>query len=360
MRIAIDANVLEGKWGGIPKYLDRIARELIGMGQELHLLANTRRPVREVPGAVRVRVRVKGTSVWRNAFLPLWLAQARADVLWAPESVLPRRSPVPGVVTVHDLAMLRLPGTKSAEHERRFRTSVRRSARGATRVIAVSRATARDVRELWGVPAERIRVVALGVDEEFAPGDRDAARAAVRARFGIEGPFVLHVGALEPRKGLEVLIDAAELAAREGSRWRVALAGVPGFRGREIADAARASGVCSLLGPVREHELLELYRAADAYAAPALYEGFGMTPLEAMACGTPTVIAAGGGALEETSGPGAIVVGERSPEAWREGLERAMSRPVELIERGLAHAAGFRWERVAAQTLDVLSEAAAA
>ncbi|HUB35237.1 MAG TPA: glycosyltransferase family 1 protein [Solirubrobacteraceae bacterium] len=360
MRIAIDANVLEGKWGGIPKYLDRIARELVDMGEELRLLANTSRPVREIPGATPVRMRVKGTSLWRNVFLPLWLTGARADVLWAPESVLPRRSPVASVLTIHDLAMLRLPGTKSAEHEHGFRTSVRRSVARATRVIAVSQATARDLSELWDVPREKIRVVGLGVDEAFTPGDRRAARAAARARWGIETPFVLHVGALEPRKGLDVLIAAAELAAREGAAWRVVLAGMPGFRGEEIAAAARASGACTLLGPVRDAELLDLYRAADAYAAPALYEGFGMPPLEAMACATPVAIAAGGGALEEISGPGAIVVGERTPAAWREALERAIARPPELIERGLAHAASFGWREVAAQTLAVLGEAASA
>jgi glycosyltransferase involved in cell wall biosynthesis len=359
MRIAIDANVLEGKWGGIPKYLDRIARELLAMGDEIDLLANTSNPKRTVPGAHPVSTRVKGTIVWRNAFLPMWLARARADVLWAPESLLPWWSPVPTVATVHDLAMLRFPGTKASAHERRFRTTVRRSAGHATRLIAVSDATAQDVHELWGMSTERVRVVPNGVDDTFKPGDRDAARSAVRARWDIDAPFVLHVGSLEPRKGLDVLIDAAELAARTGAAWRVVLAGAPGFRGDEIVARARASGRCSLLGPVEETELLELYRAADAFAAPALYEGFGIAPLEAMACATPAVIAGDSGGLEEISGAAAIVVRERTAAAWRDALERAIIRPTELLQRGLAHAAGFRWPAVAAQTRMVLAEAAA-
>jgi glycosyltransferase involved in cell wall biosynthesis len=359
MRIAIDANVLEGKWGGIPKYLDRIARELLALGDEIDLLANTKRPVRTVPGAHRVGTRVKGTVVWRNAFVPAWLARERVDVLWAPESLLPWRSPVPTVATVHDLAMLRFPGTKATEHERMFRTTVRRSARRATRVIAVSEATAGDMRELWGMGGEQVRVVPNGVDEAFVPGDRDAARSAVRARWGVAGPFVLHVGSLEPRKGLDVLIDAAELAARTGASWSVVLAGSSGFRGEEITARARASGVCSLLGPVQDAELLDLYRAADALAAPALYEGFGITPLEAMACATPVVIAGDSGGLQETSAAAAIVVAQRTAPAWRDALERATSAPAELIERGLAHAARFRWPAVALRTRAVLAEAAA-
>ncbi len=357
MRIAIDANVLEGKWGGIPKYLDRITRELLELGDEIDLLANTARPVRTVPGAHQVSTRVKGTVLWRNAFLPLWLARERADVLWAPESLLPWYSPVPTVATIHDLAMLRFPGTKTASHERLFRTTVRRSAGRATRLIAVSNATAQDIHELWEMPTERMRVVPNGVDDAFTPGDRAQARSAVLARWGIEAPFVLHVGSLEPRKGLDVLIDAGELAASMGASWRVVLAGASGFRGEEITARARSSGACRLLGPVEDAELLELYRAAEVLAAPALYEGFGITPLEAMACGTPVVIAANSGGLQETSAAAAIVVRERTAGAWRDALEQALSAPDELVRRGLEHAARFRWPAVALQTRAVLAEA---
>ena len=359
MRIAIDANVLEGKWGGIPKYLERIARELLAMGDEIDLLINTSEPKRTIPGAHPVNARVKGMVVWRNAFLPAWLLRARADVLWAPESLLPWWSPVPTVATIHDLAMLRFPGTKASAHEHRFRTTVRRSARRATRLIAVSDATAQDIRELWDMSTEQVRIVPNGVDDAFRPGDRDAARSAVRARWEIDAPFVLHVGSLEPRKGLDVLIDAATLAARTGASWRVVLAGAPGFRSDEIIARAQASGRCSLLGPVDDTELLDLYRAADAFAAPALYEGFGIAPLEAMACATPAVIAGDSGGLEEISGVAAIVVRERTAAAWRDALEQAIARPAELLQRGLVHAAGFRWPAVAAQTRTVLAEAAA-
>jgi glycosyltransferase involved in cell wall biosynthesis len=359
MRIAIDANVLEASWGGIPKYVDRIAGRLIAGGDEVALLANTRRLKRPVAGAYEVGVRIRGTPIWREAFVPLWLARNRVDVLWAPESVLPRRSPVPTVLTIHDLAALRLPGVKQASQERHFRTTVARSARRATRVIAVSAATADDVAHCYGVDAARIDVVPNGVDEAFSPGDRGAALAAVGQRWALEDPFVLHVGSIEPRKGLDVLIEAAALERRGGRRWRLALAGAPGFDAARIEAKARGSGACDLLGPVSEAELVDLMRAAGALAAPALHEGFGIAPLEAMACATPTVVAAGSGGLEEVSGPAAVVVEERTPIAWRAALDRALSRPEELVERGLRHAAGFSWDSVAARTRSVLAEAAA-
>jgi glycosyltransferase involved in cell wall biosynthesis len=359
LRIGVDANVLGGDWGGIPKYLDRIATELIASGDEVHLLANTRRLERTVAGAHEVGIRIKGTPIWRETFLPLWLARARADVLWAPESVLPRWSPVPTVVTIHDLAALRFPGIKPPEHVRRFAGAVARSVRRATRTIAVSQTTAADVERFYGVGADRVRVVPNGVDDRFTPGDREAARAAVRERWGIAEPFVLHVGSTEPRKGIEVLVEAAALAADPGAEWRLVLAGASGFQSERVEAAARESGACTLLGPVGEEELLDLMRAAGAFAAPALYEGFGIAPLEAMACGTPAVIAAGSGGLEEVSGPAAIVVPERTPEAWRAALEQALERPPALIDRALAHAARFRWPEVAAQARAVLAEAAA-
>lgn len=356
LRVAIDANVLEASWGGIPKYLRRIAAELVSGGDTIDLLANTRRLERPLAGAHEVGVRVKGTPVWREAFLPLWLARSRPSVFWAPESVLPRRCPVPSVLTVHDLASLRIAGVKPSDHERRFQTAVARSVRRATRVIAVSRTTAADIEAHYGLDARKVRVVPNGVDDAFFPGDRDAAREAVRERWGVAGPFVFHVGALEPRKGLDVLIEAAGIA-REAGTWQLVLAGSPGFEGDRIEAAARASGA-ALLGRVDEEELLELMRAAGAFAAPALYEGFGIAPLEAMACATPVAIAAGSGGLEEISGPAAIVVEERSAAAWCAALDRALTRPPELVERGLAHAARFRWPSVAAETRAVLAEAA--
>ena len=322
LRIAIDANVLGGAWGGIPKYLSRIAAELVAGGDRVDLLANTRRLERGIAGADEVGIRVKGTPIWRNAFVPIWLAAARADVLWAPESLLPRWSPVATVTTIHDLASLRFPEIKPPAHVKLFETTVRRSVRGATRTIAVSLTTAADIERFYGIGEDRVRVVPNGVDDRFAPGDREAARESVRRRWGISAPFALHVGSTEPRKGVGVLVEAAALAARANAGWRVVLAGSTGFEGERIEAAAQLSGSCDLLGPVSDDELLDLMRAAGAFAAPALFEGFGIAPLEAMACATPAVIAAGSGGLEEISGPAAIVVPSAPPRLGVSGWSR--------------------------------------
>lgn len=359
LRVAVDANCLAWGWSGIPKHVDRISRELMKDEVELFLLANTNRPFATVPEAKQIFTRRRGGAVWRNTFVLPWIARQRPDVFWAPETVTPVWLPVPTVVTVHDVGPTLFPETKPWRHRWTFRTSIPRSVQQATRVVAVSHTTARDVERLWGVPAETIRVIPNGVDEWFAPGDRDAAASNVRRRWGLERPYVLFVGTLEPRKGLDVLFEAFRLARERGDEWALVLVGSVGFRGEDLEQQARDLGI-HVLQDVSDEELPDLYRAAEVLAAPSLYEGFGITPLEAMASGTPAVIAANAGALEEVSGAAAVVVRARTPEAWLDALAEARLRRDELAGRGLEHAAKFTWPDVARQLRAVLEDAARA
>jgi glycosyltransferase involved in cell wall biosynthesis len=352
LRVAVDANSLAWGWSGIPKYVDRIVRELVRQeGIEVTLLANADGPFADLPGARQVHVRRRGGVAWRNSFVLPWLARERPDVFWAPETLAPLLVPVPYVVTVHDLATRILPQTKPWTQRVAYRHTLGRVARRARLVLAVSQTTARDVARFWDVPDDRIRVVPNGVDEGFTPGDRRSASAAVERRHGVTAPYVLAVGALEPRKGLDVLIAAAE-----GAPWRLVLAGAEGFEGGRIALAAQSVGAL-VLSRVDDAALVDLYRGAEVLAAPSLYEGFGVTPLEAMASGTPAVVASGSG-LEEVSGPAAVVVSERTPGAWRAAIDEARSRREELVARGLRHAARFRWPDVARDVRAALEEAA--
>jgi glycosyltransferase involved in cell wall biosynthesis len=356
MRVAIDASVLAWGWSGIPKYVHRIVRELATRDDvEITLLANTRRqPFSDIEGVHEVVARRPGGGLWRNEFASRWLARERPDVYWAPAMVLPRRLTVPSVVTIHDLTPITMPQTKSVRGRLDFRT-IRESARRADRLIAVSRWTASELERVVGMNPNRVTVVPNGVDNQFSPGDRDAARATVRARWDLEGPIVLAVGTLEPRKGLDVVFDAARAAS---ASWQLVLAGALGDHGAAIAAAADTVPRCRRLGPVTDSELLDLYRAADVVVAPSLVEGFGIVPLEAMACGTPTVIAAGSGALEEISGPAAVVVQERIPAAWQAAIAAARARRGELSRAGISLAAHYRWTSAAASTLGVLQLAA--
>lgn len=359
LHVAVDANCLAWGWGGIPKYVDRIVRELVrGDAVRITLLANTTRDFAEIEGVRQAYRRVKGGTAWRNAWLLPWLLRERPDVFWAPETAMPAYAGVPTVVTAHDLAPVLFPGTKPRRLTLAYRLWLPRSVRRATRVIAISEATAADVERLWHVRPERIDVVPNGVDREFAPGDRSEARDAVRSRWGVGAPFVLHVGTIEPRKGLGVLVEAMRSARAAGRTLRLVFAGAVGYRGGEIVAAASSAGDAVFLGSVSDAELVHLYRAADVLVVPSLYEGFGIPPLEAMACGTPAVVAGDSGGLEETSGPAALVVRARDGHAWLAAIEEATARRDELAEPGIRHAGTFTWPVAASRTLEVLRRAA--
>ncbi len=276
---------------------------------------------------------------------------------WAPEMVLPRRLAAPSVVTVHDLGPITHPNTKSARARAAFR-GLASSARRATRVITVSEWTKQEMIEVLGLARRQIAVIPNGVDLEFEPGDRAAATASVERRWNVRPPFVLAVGTLERRKGLEVVLEVARAVSNQPTPWHLVLAGSLGNHGAEIATAADAVPGCRRLGRVTDEELVRLYRAADAVVTPSLAEGFGIVPLEAMACGTPAVIAGGSGGLEEVSGAAAIVVGERTPAAWLDAIERARQRDPALVHAGIELSGRYRWSRAADATLEVLCQAA--
>jgi glycosyltransferase involved in cell wall biosynthesis len=284
------------------------------------------------------------------------------DLFHATNYVLPRAPDVPFVVTVHDLTLLRYPelGTPAL---RRLVESTRKSAREARYVIADSAATRRDVIELLGVAEEKVRAIPLGCDADFVPGDIEAARQHVAAHFAIDRPYVLHVGTIEPRKNLERLVTAFA-RARRAHQWPhlLVLAGAPGWGVEPVRGRVAAEGledVVRFTGAVSRQDLVALYRAADLFAYPSLYEGFGLPALEAMACGTP-VLASDVASLPEVVGDAALTVDPRDDEALASQLARG------LTDRGLrdrlrgagrAQAGKFTWERCAAETLSVYDAA---
>jgi glycosyltransferase involved in cell wall biosynthesis len=272
-------------------------------------------------------------AYWYPLALPREARRRGLSVLHCPTFRGPFRSTVPVVITVHDLAVLRHPGTFNQWTRRYSRLAVPRVARTARLVIAVSDFTRRELVELLDVPDEKIRVIPNAVGAPFTP-DGPAA----------EGDYVLAVGTLEPRKNLAV---AQEAARRLAVPLRVV--GAPGWGG------VQADG---WLGRVSDDELARLYRGARCLVYPSLYEGFGIPVLEAMACGTPVVTSAGG-APEEVAGGAAVLVDPRDPDAIAAGIEQALFRRDELIPRGVERAGQFTWERVAAETRRVYEEAAA-
>jgi glycosyltransferase involved in cell wall biosynthesis len=291
---------------------------------------------------------------WKHLALPLALARDKRDVFHSPTGTLPVWAPCRQVVTIHDLFAVVEPGWFTPRVGWQLRTTQRRAARTANRVIAVSNCTRRDLVERLGVSADRISVVHNGVDHaRFRPAEVDAETVA--RRFGVRYPFILCVGSLMPWRNAPRLLRAA-------ARLDLGLL----FVGRDIwgTDPTRRIAAengwdwARFAGYVADQDLPDLYAAARVFAYPSLYEGFGIPPVEAMACGTP-VVASTAGALPEVLGDAALLVDPLDEDALTDALRAAADDQGTLRRRGLERAAHFTWQRAAAETWRVYETAAA-
>lgn len=360
MRLAVDASCLA--WpnaGGIQRYLRQVLTHL-ARRDDLHieLLVNANRPLDGFAGCEQIARRVPGGVAWRAAVVTRHLLRRRPDVFWAPRLPAPLVVPCPFVLTLHDLAPAILRGSKPPLEDAAFRTTFPWVARRADRVICVSSRTRDDAVQRWGIAPQRTTVIPLGVAARFTPGSRPEASRAVSDAFGITRPYVLFVGSIEVRKGLETIVATAE-ASRDGELDFV-MAGATGYGSEPIIERARATGICHLLGYVGDDDLVSLYRAAEVLVLPSLYEGFGLTAIEAMACGTPVAVAADSGSLPEVFGTAATVVAERTVAAWHAAIELSRADRSRLAAAGAALAARHDWATAASATLEVLSAAAGA
>jgi glycosyltransferase involved in cell wall biosynthesis len=246
------------------------------------------------------------------------------------------------------------------------RVVVRWLAHRQDRIIAVSQNTARDILTFFHVPEQRIEVVHNGLEHErFFPGSAKEAKAWARNRFQLQTPFFLYIARLEhPGKNHLRLISAFErFKQTSGSNWQLVFAGSDWHGAEVIHDAIKRSSQreqIKCLGFVAQSELPELYRAADAFVYPSLFEGFGMPPIEAMACGCP-VISSTAGSLAEVIGEAALKVDPESITEMADQMSR-LALDAGTAERlrgaGLAQARKFDWARTAAETLQVYEQAA--
>lgn len=301
-----------------------------------------------------------GRVLYEQALLPGLLRRRRADLLHGTAYVLPLRWKGPSVVTIHDTVTLTHPEWCKPLNVWHYRAVMTRSARAASVVVVPSEHARQAVVEHVGVGEGRTRVVPLGVSDEFRPAAAEDIQA-LRERYGLPERYLLCVGNLEPRKNLTAVIEAFETFAQKGPHGLV-LAGKPGWRCQPVLQAMANSPVAeriTWLGYVPSEDLPALYSGAEALVQWSLDEGFGLTPLEAMACGTPVVIS-DGGALPEVAGEAALAV---PLSAGPEGLAAELLKLAEddelrqqLSERGRHHAAPFTWRAHAERMMGIYEE----
>ena len=354
MKVALDGSIMGWGSGGIARYLRSVIPHLAARPEfQVEVLANSRHPVMAgIEGVVEVNRRLKGGLLWRSTFLPAYLKRHRPDVFWLATTNPPPWMPRPYVVSVPDLAPARFDDVKPRLETLAFRTAYRRAVTRADHVIAISEATAEDLTQLWSVPEGRMTVVPLGVGDVFTPvgASGPIARPAPVTAAGVSGPYALVVGTVEARKGLNL---AVEIAAAVGPDLPVVFAGRLGFGHEEAVARGRESG-CVFLAEVSEATLVELYRAAEVLLVPSLYEGFGLTPLEAMACGTPVIAADGAGSLGPLYNGSARLVEDREASSWVAAIDQVRSERERWVRAGAEMARSYSWEATAAGVARVL------
>ena len=373
MRVAVDYTSAIRQGGGIGRYTrELIAALLAASHPHTFTLMAAVAGKRAAWNAAAARLGDRATlrplpltddwmaRLWQRLRLPLpaeWLT-GPVDCFYSPDFVLPPlRRATRALLTVHDLSFLRHPETFTPALRAYLERSVPRSVTRADHVFADSHATRADLIALLDVPPERVTTLHCGVSARFTPQEAPGERERLAAQYGVGArPYILAVGTVQPRKNYIRLMTACD-ALVSGRDLDLVIAGGSGWLAEAILEAAAQRPYVRITGFFADGDLPALYRQAALLAFPSIYEGFGLPPLEAMACGTP-VVASTASSVPEAVGDAGLQVDPHDSAAWTAALARALDDAelrAHLREAGLARAATFTWVRAARHWLDTLA-----
>ena len=361
MRIGFDGTPLLGQRSGVGHYTGRLLAHLVQQRPEWEYLLFSNRPIDPLEEElVRTMPVIDhfGLSrfAWMQFILPRIIRQRQPDLCHFPNNTAPLCQSRPTVITIHDASLF----LHSRHHPRSRLLALRlllpHVARRATAVITVSHHARRDLLRVLPLSAEKIHVIHEAAPDGFRPLVDPVQRRHMRARYNLPDNFVLFVGTIEPRKNLKRLIRAVASLRQRGCDTRLVLVGpngwlVNGSLNKEIETLGLAEMVQNL-GYVPQADLPGIYSLATVFAFPSLYEGFGLPPLEAMACGTP-VLTSRNSAMAEICGDAAWLVDPHQEEAIADGLACLMAdadQREHLRQHGLAQATKYSWARTAQET----------
>ena len=377
MRIGIDYTAAVRQGAGIGRYTRELVRALaeLDQGHDYVLFAATggQRPADAGwPSSFQMRSAPLSDRalaiLWHRLQLPLWveLVTGPVDIFHSPDFVLPPVRRAKTLVTVHDLSFIRYPQCADAGLRAYLNKVVPRSVHRADLVLADSQSTKDDLVELLGVKPARIEVVYPGVEERFHPIEDQAHLEGVRKQYNLPPRFILGLGTLQPRKNFVRLIEAfADLRSFDVAQDKSAICdlhlvivGGKGWLYEDIFAAVEQLGLEEKVifpGFVADEHLPALYNLADLFVFPSFYEGFGLPPLEALACGRP-VITSDASSLPEVVGEAGLMVEATDTGALAEAMKRVLEDNAlqeEMTARGLEQAKKFTWEKAAAKLLSL-------
>ncbi len=367
MRVGIDVSPLTLARTGVGQYTHALLRQLLrlGDGTEFRGLSSGlgAMDAAALEGlAAHRHVRVPTRALYQAWSCLRWPKADRliggVDVYHATNYFLPPTSTARRVVTIYDLAFLRVPALCSPKIVGPFSRGVRRFAREADAILVCSEATRRDVVELLEVPEQKTAVAHGAVDEDFVPVPRDEAARILAGRYGIETPFLLFVSTIEPRKNVPGLLRAFARVSDEFPHQLVLIGGT-GWNSEDVDPLIAELGIASRVRRMgylpNRRDLPLFYSAADCFVFPSFYEGFGLPVLEAMTCGCP-VVTSKRSSLPEVAGDAAAYADPEDVESIA-GAVRAVladaSRRDAMRVQGLSQAQRFSWEHCARVTMEM-------
>jgi glycosyltransferase involved in cell wall biosynthesis len=377
MKIAISTSVIQRGKTGVAQYVFALVKELreyaasheftlFVLEEDLPLFEFARPEMKLISVPEKFRSPIKNIF-WHQTKLPKLIRQHEIDVLHIPSY---RRmlwpQPCALVATIHDLAPFHVAAKYDWKRMFYGRVVAKRLAQRQNKIIAISNNTADDIARFFQVSREKISVVYNGLDHDrFFPADKIEAKKTIANRHGIRSPFFLYLSRLEhPAKNHVRLINAFNrFKCETKSEWKLVFGGSDWHGAGMIHEAIRRSPFSSDIQPlgfVANSDLPTLLRAADVFVYPSLFEGFGLPPIEAMACGTP-VISSNRGSLREVVGDSAMIVNPENETELKQQLKKLATNPdlrEELSLAGIAHSQKFDWKRAAAETMAIYCRAA--
>jgi glycosyltransferase involved in cell wall biosynthesis len=368
MRIGVDTRLMHYQPAGISRYTWHLLQALAELDNVDEFVVfqhrKHRTPLIQQANFRRATLFAPVHHRLEQAMLTAELMRFRFDLLHSTDFIPPLYSPIKSVITVHDLAFLHYPHfltTESAAYYGQIDKAIVK----ATHIIVPSEYTRQDLIAQLGSPADKVTVIHEAANPIFKPLPFAETLHAVRNRYHLPERFVLSVGTIEPRKNINGLLQAfAHLRDKYApGDVMLAIAGSKGWLYEETLELVKTLNLetqVRFLGRVPDEDLHQLYVAARCHVHPAHYEGFGLPPLEAMACGTPTIVS-NISSLPEVVGDAALLVNPLDFEEIAVAMHRLLTDDdlhAELSKKGLQRACVFSWERAAHRTLDVYRKVA--
>lgn len=300
---------------------------------------------------------------WKYHTLPKDLESYELDLVHDVQGIstffIKNNSNYQKIITIHDLSSLVFPKihVKGALSDRLLGA---RTMENVDKIITVSQSTKHDLINYFNVPEEKIKPVYLGKDEKFRVLDQDQVRN-FKIEFDLNFPFILYLGVFRARKNIPTLIKSYNLLKKEGVSHKLVIAGGKGDQYKKILSFVKNLNLerdVIFTGHVPDEVLPELYNAADLFVFPSLYEGFGIPPLEAMACGTP-VITSNVSSLPEVVGDAGLMVDPHDINGLKDAMKAVLQNSDlkrDMVKKGLSRSKQFTWKKCAIETLDVYKE----